>query len=190
MTNDQWGDVREVWRRAPETDMAALVARARRARRLSGLWRTGVAVLSLALLAAAVGHAATASEALVALGIGLTIAVTWGTAIVAERRERDLLGESGGRYIAARQELLRREVNVLRFVLAVVALELVFLLPWWVEGTPIHFGSLASVAAVFTLWLPLLGVTAVVGWIVRRWRRSRRELATLARLSSDTSESR
>jgi hypothetical protein len=185
MTNDVWGGMRDVWRRAPETDVAALVIRARRARRLSGLWRTGTAVLSLGLLAMAVGHAATPSEAFVAFGIGVTIAVAWVTALVAERREREVVAEAGDRYVAARLEVLRRHVNVLRFILVVVVLELVFLLPWWFEGIPIHFGSLASVAALFTLWLPLLGITAVLIWTVRRWRRSQRELAALVRHSSE-----
>ena len=179
MTNDSWHEMREAWRRVPNADVAAMVARARRARLRSAFGRTAVGVVALGLLIGAVSHSVSATEAVIALAMGVTVGATWVATIVADRRQRELLGEAGDQYLRARVELLRREINVFRFVWVIVALELLFLLPWWIEGIPIHFGSLASAAAVFTLWLPLAGVATLLAWTVRRWRRSRRELGAL-----------
>jgi hypothetical protein len=62
----------------------------------------------------------------------------------------------------------------------VVALDLVFLVPWWIGGVRVH-GSGFHVVQILTIWGPLGMMALFVTWTVRLRRRARAELAGLAR---------
>lgn len=180
MTDDPWGDLRGVWRDDGEhAAMLAQVRRAERARVTSRLSRTIVALTALAGLTGAVMHAANRGELILAVAIGLTIAGTWIALVVADRRRTDLLSEPPLRYLEARLDQMRSELRSIHFVWAVLGLELVFLIPWWLAGIPRHFGPPASLSRLLAVWIPAAVVLGFLLVTVRRWRRLRTERSAL-----------
>jgi hypothetical protein len=189
MTEDPWTDLRGVWQSDPgSTDASALVAQLRRAERsrLSGAAaRVAVASASIAALIGAILHSVNQVEGWLALAVGLTIAAGWGVAAVLERRQRGLLGGTSENYPAARRRQIRSQLRTHMFVVIVLGLELVFLLPWWAQGIPLHFGGYGSWSAIFAWWLPLAGLIAFLEWSRRRLRILRREARVLEKTTAE-----
>jgi hypothetical protein len=183
MTNDPWSDLRSIWQQDPlSADAAIVIAQVRRAERARSTARTTrilVVIAAVGALAGAVLHAVTPLEAVLAIAVGASIAAYWIATTVIERRQYGLLGAAGDSYVAARRSWLRTELRLLQFVWGVVGLELVFLLPWWAAGIPIHFGSFGTAAALAAWWLPIGGLTAFLAWSVRRYRSFSREWRAL-----------
>lgn len=181
MTNDQWSDLRPLWLGdAPgEPDARAQIRRAERARVKSRVTRTIVALAALAGLVGAVSHAANPVEAAMALVVGLTIGASWLAWAIADRRRTDLFSEAPGRYLEARRDQLRSELQTLQFVWVALALELAFLVPWWLEGIPKHFGSPSSTSRLLGFWAPVGVVAGFTLWTIHYWRRLRAERTAL-----------
>ena len=181
MTDDRWSDLRSIWHDDPAAAarVIAQVRRAERARSAARLTRVAVVVTGLVALIAAVAHAVTPLEAVLAMAIAGTIAAYWAAAAAIERRQRDMLGAESHSYVTARRDWLRTELQVLHFVWIVVGLELAFLIPWWAEGMRIHFGGFMRPAALLAWWLPLTGIAAFAAWSVSRYQARRREWRTL-----------
>ena len=61
----------------------------------------------------------------------------------------------------------------------VTALDLAFLIPWWIGGFKVHGGGFHAMQ-LLTMWGPLTLMGAFVWWTIRLRRRARAELARLA----------
>jgi hypothetical protein len=181
MTDDQWSGLRPLWLDdAPgEPDARAQMRRAERARVKSRITRTSVALVAVGGLIGAVGHAANPVEATMALAVGLTIGATWLAWAIADRRRTGLFSEPPGRFLEARRDQLRSELRTLQFVWVALALELAFLVPWWLEGIPKHFGPPSSISRLLAFWAPVGVVAGFLFWTIYYWRGLRAERTAL-----------
>ena len=183
ITND-WERWEERWRAqaAQPADLDAMLARARAARRTMRWWRAlsfAVAAVSVAAVGMALLHAGNAFEAALGLTVGIAITLAW----LADAVERDREGEGESaapeEYLAIRRALCRRRIRFARLGWIVVALELVFLVPWWIGGIKVH-GFGLSWLRIQGFWGPLAAVVAFAAWTVIVYARAQRELRALA----------
>jgi hypothetical protein len=143
------------------------------------------AVLSLgalALLAAALGHAASYSEMLLGGLVAVAIVVAWASHASDRRSERGAMLASATEYLAAIHVVRRRQLRLARFVWTVLSLELVFLVVWWMGGVTLHHNDLGSWITVTTLWIPIVAIIVLAVWSVGLYRDARRELVATDRL--------
>ena len=189
MSDEQWNELRAVWLRdASVSDDAAVLAqlgRVARARRIARATRVAVVLAGISALGGAVAHAVTPLEAIVAIAIGVTIAASWLAVMAIERRQQASLAAEGHTYVRARCACLSTEWRLIRFIWAIVGLELAFLVPWWAGGVRVHFGGFATVTAVFAWWLPMAGLAGFTAWSVRRYRILRQEWRELGRFDAE-----
>ena len=183
MSDDGWSDLRSTWSQVGGAPDAALVTasirKAERMRARLDVVRAAVALAAVGGLVAAVIHAVDFREAMTALAAGVAIVVSWVVFSSSERRQRDLLPAPAEAYVAARIGLLRSQRRLLWFIWLVLALDLVFLVPWLASGIGIHLGEQASGRMLLLLWFPLGVLIAFAVWTVRRLRVIGLELAVL-----------
>jgi len=86
-------------------------------------------------------------------------------------------------YVAMRRALCVRQDRFARLAWIVTALDLAFLIPWWIGGLSVH-GAGFHLAQVLTVWGPLALIGGFVWWTIRLRRRARAELERLADASS------
>jgi hypothetical protein len=182
IAND-WERWEDRWRAeaAQPADLDAMLARARAARRAMQWWRAvsfAVTAVSVAAVGMALIHAGNAFEAALGLAVGIAIALAW--LLDAVERDREGEGESASpeEYLAVRRALCRRRIRFARLGWIVLALELTFLVPWWVGGIKVH-GFGLSWLRIQGFWGPLAAVTAFAIWTFVVYGRARRELRGL-----------
>lgn len=177
---DSWSELRSAWKSGtPDDGVRVARAAVSRAMRRSLVARTGLVVFAVAITGGALVHAANPLEAALGLITGVAIAAAWWVSATTDRRTQAVLAEPAEDYRELRAEILRAQIRFFRFVWLVLALQLVFLVPWWIGGISAHrgeglFGSLMLVA----FWLPLAGMVMLFGWTVRRSQLAARELST------------
>jgi hypothetical protein len=184
LTEDRWSELRTAWhkgtpRSARADDTARRVVGVERSRRRAALVRGAVALLAVSGLVAAVVHAANVLELVLAITVGSTIAATWLVSARAEARRRDMLALPAASYLAARRAALEAELRGLRFVWVVLALELVFFVPWWIGGLFAHAGALLGALTLSAVFVPAALAVALAIATARRQRvlgRERRRL--------------
>ena len=188
-TSNDWDRWQVSWRADDPrpSDLDAMLAGARAARRTMGWWRAlsfAVAALSVAAVGMALIHAGNPLEAALGLTVGVAIALAW----LADAVERDREGEGESaapeEYLAIRRALCRRRIRFARLGWIVVALELVFLVPWWIGGIKVH-GFGLSWLRIQGFWGPLAAVAAFAVWTVIVHARARRELEALTIVERD-----
>ncbi len=184
MTTSDWEQWQGSWQseqiKAEVLDV--LIDRTRRARSAVALTRvlSGVAaVFALLVVAAALYHAGNALEITLGGIVALGIIATW--AVDSSNHARALESVEAGpeEYAAVRRALCSRRIRFVYLAWIVVALDIVFLVPWWIGGFAIHgFGFHWDQIA--TIWGPL----ALMGWfVVWAGRMRARSVAELGRLS-------
>lgn len=67
-----------------------------------------------------------------------------------------------------------RQARLAQFIWITLALELVFLIPWWVIGSRMHSRAITNVGSLLTMCLPIAGCVALIVWSVRSYRKARR----------------
>jgi hypothetical protein len=72
-----------------------------------------------------------------------------------------------------------RQVRFAQLTWIVTALDLAFLVPWWIGGIEVHGGGFHAIQ-LLTMWGPLALMGALVWWTIRLRRHARAELARLA----------
>ena len=182
---NDWQRWEAAWRaaRAAPAELDAMIARARSARRTIGALRVLSAALALASLAAvglALHHAGNALETALGLAVGIGIAALWLADALQRDRAADGLTAAPAEYRAIRLALCRRQIRFARLAWSVIALELVFLVPWWIGGIKVH-GMGFSLLRIEALWAPLAAMTLCAAWTLRLHARARMEIQALAR---------
>ena len=180
----EWRDWEALWRaeRASPARLEEMVERARRARR--GLWLvrllpSAVALFALALVGAALYHAGNVLEIALGVAVALGIVVVWGLNLAYQRDAVTTVEAPAEEYAATRRATCVLQMQCARLGLIVTALDLVFLVPWWIGGFKVHgFGF--HVMQLLTLWAPLALMASFVWWALRLQRRARRELWQLS----------
>jgi len=162
--------------------MLERTARARRAILLLRLVSLGLAVFALGVIGAALRHAGNAFEAGLGLVVAIGIAAAW--LVDARHQQHAHLGVAAPprEYLEIRRTLARRRVAFAHLGWIVAALDLAFLVPWWLGGLRVHGLGLTQLP---TLWLPLAVILAFAIWLGRVRTRARAELEALARLASE-----
>jgi hypothetical protein len=162
--------------------------RARRAEALTGAAELLVVLAALGGIGLALRHAADALEATLGVSVAVAIAVMWVLRVLAHRREIDVVGSSATNYVAALRSFRARQLRFVHFAWAVLALELVFLAPWWAGGITAHRARLGDPIALVSLWLPLATMAGFAAWTARLRHAADAELRRLERLEQEMVE--
>ena len=181
----EWQEWEELWRADQTTParLEELIARTRRARRGVRLMRLLSAVLAavaLAVVGAALWHAGNVFEIALGVVVGVGIIAVWVADVANRRSANDKVEAPAEEYVATRRALCTRQLRFARLGWIVTALDLVFLIPWWIGGFRIH-GAGFHLTQLLTLWGPLALMAAFVWWTIRLRRRALAELALLLR---------
>jgi hypothetical protein len=186
----EWLEWEELWRadRTSSAGLEAMIERTRRARRDLWLVRrfsTVLAVFALAVVGAALRHAGNPFEVVLGLVVSFGIVVVWLMDVVNERRASDTVEAPTAEYIAVRRALCVGQKRLARLGWIVTMLDLVFLIPWWIGGIPVHGAGLHP-AQVLTMWMPLALMSGFMWWTIRLRRRARAELERLVEVDKTT----
>lgn len=180
----EWLEWEQLWQsdRASAERLEELIARTRVARRSLWLLRllsTAVAVIALLVVAAALRHAGNPFE--VALGgvVAVGIVAVWLMDLANQRHATAKVEAPADEYVAMRRALCVRQVRFSQLAWIVTALDLAFLIPWWIGGVKVHGGGFHAMQLI-TMWGPLALMGAFVWWAIRLRQRARAELARLA----------
>jgi hypothetical protein len=180
----EWEQWESQWRteRTSPDELAAMLERTTRARRGIVVVRSLsilLAVAALAVVIAALRHAANAFEAALGLVVGVGIAAVWLMDAANQRDARAGAEAPTNEYRSTRRALCIRQDRFARLGWIVVTLDLIFLIPWWIGGIAVHGGGF-HLAQVLTVWGPLVLMAGFVAWTISLRRRARAELARLS----------
>ena len=184
-----WAAWEALWRsdRTSAPRLEALIAQTRRARRTLFLLRllpAALALLALAVVAAALRHAGNAFEVALGVVVAIGIVTVWSMSFGYQRQAREKVDAPADEYVAARRAVCLGQIRFAALAWIVTALDLLFLIPWWIGGFAVH-GTGFHVMQLLTLWGPLAVMIAFVLATLRLRRRAIAELATL-RAAPDT----
>ena len=179
----EWPEWEQLWQsdRTSASRLDALVERSRRARRSIWLLRllsTTLAVVALAIVAAALRHAGNPFEIALGTVVGMGIVIVWVIDLQNQRHGATNVEAPANEYAATRRALCVRQVRFAQLGWIVTALDLVFLIPWWIGGIKVHGGGFHAMQ-LLTMWGPLTLMGAFAWWTIRLRRRARAELARL-----------
>ena len=163
-------------------DVSRQIARARRGLFVGRLIEGAVAGAAILVTAAALRHAGNPLEAALGLVVGAAITALWLQRIRLRAREEGAVTASSPQHLGSLESVRRQQVRLAHFVWIVLALELVFLTPWWVIGSRVHHRTLTDPGSWLTVWLPIAGMLALFSWSWRLRRRARAELEALEHL--------
>ncbi|HEV8411059.1 MAG TPA: hypothetical protein VGQ30_11140 [Gemmatimonadaceae bacterium] len=188
INTNEWSAWEESWRaaRTSSEEIEELIARTGRARRSIVLMRVvsgGLAVVSLAIVGAALRHAGNPFEASLGLIVGLGVAAVWLFDARIQLRAAESVAAPQEEYFATRRRLCIRRLRFVRLGWIVVALDLAFLIPWWIGGLRVH-GSAFNAGQLLTIWTPVAAMAVFLAWTVTVRSRARAELARLDGLAS------
>jgi hypothetical protein len=185
-----WDAVRAEWLRTADAASAIASAQrqmvlAKRGARVSQAVEALVAIVALAFVGLALRHAANALEAALGVVVGVLIGVAWWRRRSLLREEQRSLEATGIDHLRLARIIRGRQVRLAEFIWIVIALDLVFLIPWWVIGSRVHSRRLSDIGSIETMWLPLLGMAFLAAWAGRARSRAIRDLDGLNPLTGD-----
>jgi hypothetical protein len=152
--------------------------RARAAVALTRVLSGAVAVIALLIVAAALRHAGNPLERSLGVVVALGIIAAWAADAANHARALERVESGPDEYAAVRRALCARRIRFVYLAWIVVALDIVFLVPWWIGGFAIHgFGF--HWAQLATMWGPLALMSWFVVWAARLRARSIVELRRL-----------
>jgi hypothetical protein len=182
-----WESWEAEWRRAGSADTVAqraprYLARARLRLVFTRLIENIVAAAAILITAAALRHAGNAFEAGLGLVVGMAIGALWIQWARIRDREDAGVATSSPQHLAVLESMKRQEIRLAHFIWIVLPLELAFLTPWWVIGSRVHHRTFTDPRSWETVWLPIVGMLALLAWSVRLRGRARAELKSIERL--------
>jgi hypothetical protein len=162
-------------------DAESLIRRMRRVRRAmvwSRALSAAVALFALFLIAAALQHAGNPFERTLGFVVAVGIAAAWLVDRSDRRHAHDDVESPPERYAAARRALLQRRLRFAWFAWIVTALDVIFLIPWWIGGFAVHgFGF--HWMQILSVWLPVAVIIVFAGWVAAVRSRAKRELDSM-----------
>ncbi|MFI5227967.1 MAG: hypothetical protein ACHQWU_02790 [Gemmatimonadales bacterium] len=180
-----WDALQALWIQA--ADSAGVVATAHRqmARARTGALigqgiEAVVAAVAIAFIALALHHAANAVHATLGIMVGGGIGAIWIWRRRLAQREQRSFEATGADHLVLMRGTCKRQLRMALFVEAVIVLDLLFLIPWWITGSRVHSRRLTDVGSLETMWVPIIGMVILFGWAMRVRSRARRELAVTA----------
>ena len=182
-----WAQWQADWQRAGHLadaaqDASRRIARARRGLLVARLIEGAVAGAAILVTAAALRHAGNRLEAGLGLVVGVGIAALWLQRIRLRAREHAAVAASSPKHLAALTRVRLQQIRLAHFIWIVLALELVFLTPWWVIGNRVHHRTFTDLGSWLSVWLPIAGIVALFVWSWRLRRRARAEVEAIEQL--------
>jgi hypothetical protein len=177
-----WDALRAEWARhgdaaSVEASASRQMARARRASFAGQVIETAIAAMGVALVGVALLHAANPLHAVLGLVVGAGIGGAWLWRRDLIRQEQLSLEATAHDHVRMLRAVRQRQVRAAVFIWVVIALDLVFLIPWWVTGSRVHARRLTDLGALETIWLPLSAMVLLVLWAARSRSRAQKDLA-------------
>jgi len=179
----------EVWRSdwradtGPLPDARTMEREARRVRHAAAA-EVALALAAVGGLAAALLHTPSRHDVVRAAAVASLIALALALRLL-QRRSAPLADQPTAPYVDLSLRASARQLRAICFAWMVVALELVFLVPWWIDGFRAHRGALTAPVVFATWWLPVLLLGGFLAWTFRLRRRLREEAARLEELRAE-----
>jgi hypothetical protein len=179
-----WDALQAEWVHAADGASVVAAAQGQLARARRGAWigqavEALVAAVAVAFVALALHHAANALHAALGIIVGGAICAIWIWRRELARQEQRSLEASGIEHLVLMRVIARRQSRMALFIEAVIILDLVFLIPWWIIGSRVHSRRLTDIGSLETVWVPLVSMAILFGWAARVWSRARRDLAMM-----------
>jgi len=193
---DEWEGWRQDWQQGGGTPLDArqLPARMRRERRRMLLATATEAALALAAcggIAAALVHTPHGFDRWWGIGVVVMLAGSWAIATWQRRRVDSLsLADTTESFVGLSRRRCRRQLRAVRLAWLLAALELAFLVPWWIGGFRVHGLRPGSALTWFAWWIPAAAILGLFAGTLYVRRRVRAELAHLDRLAAAMSADR
>jgi uncharacterized membrane protein SirB2 len=161
------------------SDIASALEREQRLIQATKLKLGIVSGVALLAVAGALLHEARAQDLVFATILVVSVIVVAVLELESRRIPVDVSSKPTQLFVELSTNRLRRELRMARLILLPVLAELGFFLQWWIGGVRIHEHEPFAPVVIFTGWLPLVGMLAVLLWIVRMNARVRSELKGL-----------
>jgi hypothetical protein len=179
-----WEMLRAEWLRTADAASAVASAErqmkiARRSVRAGDIIESGIAGVASALVGLALMHAANRMEAALGVLVGALIGAAWLRRRDLARDEQRALEATTSDHLAMMRTLRKRQARLAEFIWVILALDLVFLIPWWIIGSRVHSRRLSDLGSIETMWIPLLGMVLLAIWAARSRASAKRDLAVL-----------
>jgi hypothetical protein len=177
----EWERWQEDWHGGGATpDARQLPVRFRRERRRLLLAAAAEAALALAAcggIAAALVHTPRGFDRRWGIAVLVMLAGSWGIAAWQRRRaDGRSLAAATESFVELARRRCRRQLRAVRLAWLLAALELVFLVPWWIDGYRVHGLDAGSALTWFAWWLPAAAILGLLAGTLGVWRRVRVEL--------------
>jgi hypothetical protein len=192
---DEWERWQEDWQGGGATpDTRQLPVRLRRERRRMLLATAAEAALALAAcggIAAALVHTPHGFDSWWGIAVLVMLAGSWAIATWQRRRVDGLsLADATESFVELARRRCRRQLRAVRLAWLLAALELAFLVPWWIGGFRVHGLRPESALTWFAWWIPAAAILGLFAGTLYVRRRVRAELAQLDRLAAALSADR
>jgi hypothetical protein len=183
---DAWNELQREWQ-SLSTPLDAAQLRARIEREYGRMRRIRLAAAGLALLAVcgaalALLHTPTLGDTARALPVMALIAVAWWMERQRWRAYSSVLPRTTDSFLAVSGQRVRLQLRAVRLAWLIIAAELAFLVPWWIDGYRYHAQELLAPLTFLTVWLPAVFVLIVLLWTLRLHRLVRAEQQRLDQL--------
>lgn len=184
---DEWERWQEDWQGGGATpDARQLPARRRRERRRMLLAAAVEAALALAAcggIAAALVHTPHGFDRWWGIAVLVLLAGSWAIATWQRRRADSVsLAATTESFVDLARRRCRRQMQAVRLAWLLAALELAFLVPWWIGGYRVHGLRPGSALTWFAWWIPAAAILGLLAGSLVVRRRVRAELEQLDRL--------
>ena len=186
---DDWERWRATWREGGRAPPALAVLRQQVQREQRRIAFTAVAEVVVALaaasgIAAALVHTPSGHPAAWGATVLVLIAIAFTSAVILLRRGGQWLPltQSTQTFVDLSLVRCRRQLRAVRLTWILIALELVFLVPWWAGGLRSHGEAWLSPLFVLSAWLPMSLIAALFAWSLLFWRRLISEMGLLENL--------
>ncbi len=184
---DEWERWQEDWQgggAAP--DARQLPVRLRRERRRMLLAVAAEAAMALAAcggIVAALVHTPRGFDRRWGIAVLVMLAGSWAIAAWQRRRvDGRSLAAATESFVELARRRCRRQLRAVRVAWLLAALELVFLVPWWIDGYRVHGLGAGSALTWFAWWVPAAAILGLLAGTLGVRRRVRAELDQLERL--------
>lgn len=186
---DEWERLREDWQAGGATlDARQLPARMRRERRRLVVATAVEGALALGAcggIAAALVHTPHGFDAWWGIAVLVMVAGSWAIATWQRRRAEDpSLANATEDFVELSRRRCRRQLRAVRFAWLLAALELGFLVPWWIGGYRVHGLRPGWALTVLAWWIPAAAILGLFAGTLHVRRRVRAELEQLDRLQA------
>jgi hypothetical protein len=186
---DEWERWQEDWQGGGAVpDARQLPARRRRERRrmfLAAAAETALALAACGGIAAALVHTPHGFDRWWGIAVLVMLAASWAMAAWQRRRVDSLaLADAAESFVELARRRCRRQLRAVRFAWLLAALELAFLVPWWIGGFRVHGLRPEWPLTWLAWWIPAAAILGLFAGTLYVRRRVRAELAQLDRLAA------